>query len=276
MRPRGSPGEGRPSCEPPRPTPHHPLVVRPDAVRRPRHPRTTGYVDPPRPTGRPATPSHSRSSAAQTAVAGAAEPDTWTPDGWTPDGWTPDAWTLDAWTLEVRSTGWTDVLTAGPDEADRATTGLAAVRTSSRPAITRRAARPRPGHGAWGALGHPERLRGDGTAPCGSLPPHSRIPAPGPVRLGRWPAWPSTTRRSAASYVTRGSVRRADPSKRPVARPPPDIAIIGADAMLPSTCAPAGWPPPAVSDQRHRLLRLRNGARSCPSLRPHPARACRR
>ena len=37
----------------------------------------------------------------------------------------------------------------GTRDADRATTGLAGVRTSSRPATTRWAARPRPGHGAW-------------------------------------------------------------------------------------------------------------------------------
>jgi hypothetical protein len=52
---------------------------------------------------------------------------------------------------------------------------------SSRPATTRWAARPGPGHSAWGALGHPGRLRGDGTctaaltaAATGQLPSTAR------------------------------------------------------------------------------------------------------
>jgi hypothetical protein len=46
---------------------------------------------------------------------------------WTPVAWTPDAWTPDAWTPDVRPTSWTDVRTA---DADRATNGVAGVRTS--------------------------------------------------------------------------------------------------------------------------------------------------
>jgi hypothetical protein len=57
----------------------------------------------------------------------------------------------------------------GPDEADRATTGLAGVRTPSRPATTRRAVRPRPVT-APGAL-DPGRLRGDGTCAAAGPPP---------------------------------------------------------------------------------------------------------
>jgi hypothetical protein len=118
------------------PSPSGPMSSGDHAARGPR-----GHVDPRRPTGaaRHTEPLQVRrgadrgGSAAEPEAWPSGHPDTWTPDGWTPDGWTPDAWTLDAWTLDVRSTGWTDVLTAGPDEADRATTGLASVRTSSRP-----------------------------------------------------------------------------------------------------------------------------------------------
>jgi len=56
--------------------------------------------------------------------------------------------------------------TAGPDEADRATTDLASVRTSPR----RRPPAGRPDLTqvtALGALGHPGRLRGDGTCAGG-------------------------------------------------------------------------------------------------------------
>src|SRR5215217_904597 len=66
-------------------------------------------------------------------------------------------------------------------DADRATTGLAGVRTSSRPATTRWAAQASPGSRRLGALGHPGRLRGDGTyaaaltaAATGQLPSTAR------------------------------------------------------------------------------------------------------
>jgi hypothetical protein len=79
-----------------------------------------------------------------------------------PDACTLDAWTPDAWTPDVRSTGWTDVPTTGSDEADRATTGLAGVRTSSRPATT--AGRPDLARvTAPGSARPPRLLRGDGT-----------------------------------------------------------------------------------------------------------------
>jgi hypothetical protein len=69
----------------------------------------------------------------------------------------------------------------GPDEADRAPTGLAGVRTSSRPATTRRAVRPRPVT-APGAL-DPGRLRGDGTcAAAGPPPPLDSCRAPPGMR----------------------------------------------------------------------------------------------
>jgi hypothetical protein len=125
-------GSGRPSCEPATATVPSSLPVRPDAGMRPRRPPTTGLINRLDPTGggspHRATPG---SSAAQTARRQRrghrrpVRPDTWMP-------WTPDPWTLD-----VRSTGWTDVPAAEPRDADRATTGLAGVRTSSRPAATR-------------------------------------------------------------------------------------------------------------------------------------------
>jgi hypothetical protein len=159
---------GHPHATQPRPTPHHPSPSGPmssgdHAARGPRG-TSTRCVRP----ERPATPSHSGSSArtARRQRRGhqrPGRPDTWTPDGWTPDGWTPDAWTLDAWTLDIRSTGWTDVLTAGPDKADGATTGLADVRTSSRPGDHPPGGPTPPGSRRPGALGHPGWLRGDGT-----------------------------------------------------------------------------------------------------------------
>jgi hypothetical protein len=90
-----------------------------------------------------------------------------------------DAWTPDAWTPDVRSTGWTDVPTAGLGTRTGATTGLTSVRTSSRPARTRGATRPRPvtAPGSARPLG---RLRDDATgaaaltgAATGQLPPRS-------------------------------------------------------------------------------------------------------
>jgi hypothetical protein len=72
-----------------------------------------------------------------------------------PDTWTLDAWTPDAWTLDVRSTGWTDI-PGGTGGADRATTSLAGVRTSSR-------RRP--------PAGRPDLTRV--TAPGGARPPRT-------------------------------------------------------------------------------------------------------
>jgi hypothetical protein len=46
----------------------------------------------------------------------------------------PDAWTPDAWTPDVRLTDWTRTSAQRTEHADRATTGVAGVRTSSRPA----------------------------------------------------------------------------------------------------------------------------------------------
>jgi hypothetical protein len=109
--------------------------------------------------GRPATPSHSGVQRGADSPAAAPRTPAACPSGHLA---APDAWTPDAWTLDVRSTGWTDIPTAGLDEADRATTGLAGVRTSSRPATP--AGRPDLARvRAPGVLGHPGRLRGDGT-----------------------------------------------------------------------------------------------------------------
>jgi hypothetical protein len=141
---RASHGQRRPLPFPsgPRPAGDH-------AARRPRG-TSTGWTRP----GRPATPSHSRVQRGADNLAALPRTGEACPSGHldarTPGHRTRGHWTPDAWTLDVRSTGWTDIPTAGPDEADRATTGLAGVRTSWRPATTRWAARPRPGHGAWG------------------------------------------------------------------------------------------------------------------------------
>ena len=132
--------------------------------------------------GRPATPSHSRSSAAAAPRTPEACPSGHldTPDAWTPDAWTPDAWTPDARMLDVRSTGWTDTPTADRTRRTGQRPGLADVRTSSRPATP--AGRPDLARvTATGALGHPRRLRGDGTcaaaltaAATGQLPSTAR------------------------------------------------------------------------------------------------------
>jgi hypothetical protein len=126
------------------------------AGRRPRRPR--GHVDPLRPP--PGAARHTEHSRVQRgADSAAAAPRT--PEA-CPSGHldAPDAWTPDAWTPDVRSTG----------DADRATTGPAGVRTSSRPVTTRWVARSRPVT-APGALGHPGRLRGDSTCAAALLPP---------------------------------------------------------------------------------------------------------
>jgi hypothetical protein len=158
-----------------RPTPHHPfpsgsMQAGDHAARGPRR-----HVDPLRPTGggppHRATPGSSAARTARRQRRGHRSVSVRTP-GW---HWTPDAWTLD-----VRSTGWTDVPTTGPG-----------MRTGQRPAWpasghlatgdTRWAARPRPRSRRLGALGHPRRLRGDGTraaaltaAATGQLPSTAR------------------------------------------------------------------------------------------------------
>jgi hypothetical protein len=115
------------------------LPVRPDAGRRPRRPRTTGAHQPVDPTeGRPATPSHSRSSAARTARRQRrghrrpVRPDTWMPR--TPGHRTPGRWT------SARPVGRTDTPLDGrtPPRRDRGrgqgNDRLAGLRTSSPPA----------------------------------------------------------------------------------------------------------------------------------------------
>jgi hypothetical protein len=165
-------GSGRPSCEPGTATSHYPFPSGPmqagdHAARRPRG-TSTHCAQP----GRPATPSHSRSSAARTARRQRrghrrpVRPDTWmhrTPG--CPGHWTPDAWTLD-----VRSTGWTDI----PRRTGRG--GQGDDRPGRRPDIL-----------ATG--GHPGRLRGDGT--CATA-----LTATAPGQL------PSTARHQAAPRRT--------------------------------------------------------------------------
>jgi hypothetical protein len=145
--------------------------------------RPRGHVDPLRPIRRwPATPSHSRVQRGADSPAAAPR----TPEACLSGHLdAPDAWTPDAWTLDVRSTGWTDVLT----------TGLGA-RTGQRPAwaasghILATGDHPLggptwPGSRRLGALGHPGRLRGDGTctaaltaAATGQLPSTALDAAP--------------------------------------------------------------------------------------------------
>jgi len=125
-------------------------------------PRPPGTPRPTAPSRAVPTPSPSRSSATRTArrhcrgQRGPVRPDTWTPDAWTPDAWTPD----------VRSTGWTDV-----PRRDR-------TRRTGQPPTWPASGHPRaddhpPGGPdltqvtALGALGHPGRLRGDGTCAGG-------------------------------------------------------------------------------------------------------------
>jgi hypothetical protein len=132
--------------------------------------------------GRPATPSHSRSSAARTGRRQRrghqrpVRPDTWRPR--TPGHRTPERWT------SARPVGRTSH--GGPDEADRQRPAWPA---SEHP----RGRRPPAGRPdlarvtAPGALGHPRRLRGDGTgaaaltaAATGQLPaPPGMRPRPG-------------------------------------------------------------------------------------------------
>src|SRR5512132_1061442 len=116
-------------------------------------PRTPG---PPRPTApsrrppHPATPGPARRGPRGGIAADSAGLSVRTPGHRTPGHRTPGHRTPGHWTLDVRSTGWTDVPRRDRG-ADRATTSLAGVRTSSRrrPPL---AARPHPGHSAWGRL----------------------------------------------------------------------------------------------------------------------------
>jgi hypothetical protein len=167
-RPRGGPGPGstlvRASHGQRRPLPSRPARGR-QATTPPADHGARRPVGPNR--GRPATPSHSRS--ARRGQRGGSAADTGAcPSGHldAADAWTPDAWTLDAWTLDVRSTGWTDIPTAGPG-----------ARTGQRPAWPA-SGHPRAGDHPLGgptaprsrrlgALGHPGRLRGDGTCAAG-------------------------------------------------------------------------------------------------------------
>jgi hypothetical protein len=169
-------GYGQPSCEPGTANAAPSLPVRPDAGRRPRRPRTTGARRPAAPDwGRPATPSHSRvQRGADTPGVAPRTPEA-CPSGHLD---APDTGRVDAGRPLDRLDGRPH---DGTGDADRATTGLAGVRTSSRPATTRWAAQASPGSRRLGALGHPGRLRGDGTyaaaltaAATGQLPSTAR------------------------------------------------------------------------------------------------------
>ena len=98
----------------------------------------------------------------------------------------PVAWTPRAWTPDVRLTDWTRTSAQRTEDADRATTGVAGVRTSSRPATTRWAARPRPGRSVWWrSASH------NGSAVT------TPAPRPWPPPLNNCPAPPSTPRLGA-------------------------------------------------------------------------------
>jgi hypothetical protein len=158
QRPRGPGGQAEAlGCGARRASQARPTPRRPSRETRCRQattpPADTGHVDRLCPTGVAATPSHSGvqrgvdSAAAAPRTPEVVRPDTCMhPSGHLDalDGWTPDAWTLD-----VRSTGWTDIPTAGPGS-----------RTGQRPAWPASghpgarcppAGRPTsPGHGTWG------------------------------------------------------------------------------------------------------------------------------
>jgi hypothetical protein len=154
-RPSGGPGYGRPHASQARPMPHHPLPVRTDAGRRPRRPRTRAARRPAAP-GRGGPPHRATPGPARGQGGGSAA-DT----GACPSGHLDalDTGRVDAGRPLDRLDGHPH---GGPDEADRAPTGLAGVRTSSRPATP--AGRPDLARvTAPGALGHPRLLRGDGT-----------------------------------------------------------------------------------------------------------------
>jgi hypothetical protein len=123
--------------------------------------------------GRPAPPSHSRIQRGADRAAAAPR----TPERVRPDTRTPDTGHRDAGRPLDRPDGHPH---GGPDEADRTTTGLAGVRTSS------------PGHGAWGrSASH------DGstvTAPA----PRPRRPPP----LDSRPAPPGTRPRSPGALLS--------------------------------------------------------------------------
>ncbi len=173
--PRGGRAPVNPRASQPRPTPPHPLPVRPDAGRRPRRPPTTAARRPLRPTGAARHPKPFQVQRGADSAATAPRTPQACPSGHLDTG-RLDTGRLDA---DVRSTGWTDVPHDGIGRGGhRATTGLAGVRTSSRPATT--AGRlTSPGSRRLGALGHPRLLRGDGTcaaaltaAATGHLPQH--------------------------------------------------------------------------------------------------------
>jgi hypothetical protein len=145
------------------------LAVRPDAGRRPRRPQTTGARRPAAPNrGRPATPSHSGVQRADTCGGSAA-----------------DTRACPAGHLDALDTGRLDAgMSAGPvgrtshggpDEADRATTGPAGVRTSSRPAIP---------------AGRPDLARVTATGGRSATQDGSVVtaPAPRPDRRRHWTA----------------------------------------------------------------------------------------
>jgi hypothetical protein len=166
-----------PRASQPRPTPHHPLPVRTDAGRRPRRPRTTAARRPAAPgRGGPphrATPGSSARTARRQRRGHRrpVRPDTWMPR-------TPGHRTRGCWT-SARPVGRTS-----PRRTGRG--GQGNDRPGRRPDILATGDTPlggptSPGSRRLGALGHPRRLRGDGTcaaaltaAATGQLPSTAR------------------------------------------------------------------------------------------------------
>jgi hypothetical protein len=134
----GGPGYGQPHASQPRPTPHHPFPSGPmpagdHAARRPRR-----HVNPPRPAGAARHTEPLRGPARRGQRGSARTPGPVRPDTRlhrTPEHGRLDTGHADAGRPLDRLDGRPH---RGPDEADTTTTGLAGVRTSSRPATTAR------------------------------------------------------------------------------------------------------------------------------------------
>src|SRR5829696_3697418 len=105
------------------PFPSGPMPAGDHAAHRPRR-----HVDPLRPAGAAVTEPPGVQRGADSATAPPRTPEPVRPDTWRPR--TPGHRTPDTWMLDVRSTGWTDI-PRRTGRADRATPGLAGVRTSS-------------------------------------------------------------------------------------------------------------------------------------------------
>jgi hypothetical protein len=187
-RPSGGLGYGRPSCEPATANAAPSLPVRPDAGRRPRRPPTMGARRPLRPAGaarQRATPGSSTARTGRRQRRGHQSLSVRTP-GCTGHR-TPGPWT------SARPVGRTSPRRTGRGGQGNDRPGRRP--DSSRP--TTPAGRPTsPGSRRLGALGHPRRLRGDGTyataltaAATGQLPSTARHQAAPPAHCSPQKKW---------------------------------------------------------------------------------------